>query len=48
MSKQTDYQKPELKEYSHFGIVTEGSSPAAPGEERTDTDMCNVSGLEQN
>jgi len=47
MNKLNDYQKPELREYSRFGIVAEGASPAAPGEERTDVNTCNVSGLDE-
>jgi len=46
MCELSDYQKPELSEYSRFGIVAEGASPAAPGEERTDVTKCNISGLD--
>jgi len=48
MSNLKDYQKPELREYSRFGIVAEGASPAAPGEERTDVNKCNIAGLDEN
>jgi len=41
------YQKPVLQEYSRFGFVAEGASPAAPGEERTDVNACNISGLDE-
>ncbi len=43
----TEYQKPELQEYSHFGIVAEGISPGGPGKEREDTDVCNVSTVDE-
>jgi len=47
MSKLSDYQKPELREYSCFGLVAEGVSPAGPGEERTDVNKCNIAGLDE-
>lgn len=47
MKKLIDYQKPELVEYSRFGIVAEGKSPEAPGDERTDVAACNVAGLDE-
>jgi len=46
MAKVTAYQKPELVEYSRFGIVAEGNS-GGQGEERTDTDKCNIPGLDE-
>jgi len=47
MKRLTEYQKPSLREYDRFGIVAEGASPAAPGEERTDVNVCNISGLDE-
>lgn len=47
MKQMIDYRKPELREYSRFGIVAEGASPAPSGEDRANVNRCNTAGLDE-